>query len=138
MQGRKPYNTKQKEMLIKFFEENAEKCFSPNEIINSSELKMGSATVYRLLSKLENEGKLKRFITGEDKHVSYQYSGCEGGHFHLKCLKCGELIHSHCDVIKSMQHHLNSEHGFIVDSSRTVLYGVCGECSHFSDNIKEK
>jgi len=139
MQEHKTYNTKQKEALINFFKQNPEMCFSPADIINNPNLKMGSATVYRLLTKLKNEGIIKSFLLGEKKFVAYQYNSCGCEHFHLKCLKCGELIHSECDVIKSMQAHISSEHGFIIDSSKTVLYGICKECTHFlakESNIK--
>ena len=49
-------------------------------------------------------------------------------HFHLKCLNCGKLIHLNCDHLAEISSHIAEHHGFLIDSSQTVFYGVCAEC----------
>ena len=49
-------------------------------------------------------------------------------HFHLKCLRCGQLIHMDCRLMKEMQKHIETDHGFLVDSGKSVLYGLCPKC----------
>ena len=50
-------------------------------------------------------------------------------HFHLKCIECGKLIHIDCNYMKSLDEHILQHHGFKVDNSRTVLYGICNSCN---------
>ena len=93
---------------------------------------VGSATVYRRLEHLVDEGLVRRFVVDEKTGACYQYAG-EGGdcarHSHLKCVKCGTLIHLDCDFILELDSHIQREHGFRVDNARTVLYGDCAACA---------
>lgn len=59
-------------------------------------------------------------------------------HYHLKCNKCGKLFHMHCDDFEMVQKHLLGEHGFKLDTSKTVLYGVCENCLGEKEKCKEK
>ncbi len=90
---------------------------------------VGLSTVYRRLEQLVNEGCVKKFLTG-DGSACFQYVG-EGGcgsHFHLKCERCGKLIHLQCRTMDRLSEHILAEHGFLSDPGRTVLYGICAEC----------
>ncbi len=127
------YQTKQKKQLIEYFKENTHKQLSMNEII--SDLcpdGTGKSTIYRLISKLTLNGTLIK-MQGEDaKSVLYQYAGeeCEcSSHFHLKCSQCGILIHLDCDHIANISKHIFDEHNFNIDMRKTVMYGLCGNCS---------
>ena len=59
---------------------------------------------------------------GQDSHAPGE--AC----FHLKCEKCGKLLHLHCEELDHIGGHLFEEHGFKLDPLRTVFYGVCEEC----------
>jgi Fur family ferric uptake transcriptional regulator len=48
--------------------------------------------------------------------------------YHCKCEKCGRLIHVQCEEVAHLGQHMLEEHGFEVDTLRTVFYGICGEC----------
>lgn len=90
---------------------------------------VGLTTIYRYLSFLENEGMVKKFI--ESNIAKYQYidkNVCKC-HFHLKCNICGKLIHLECGEINNLNLHIIQRHGFEVDSNKTIIYGVCKECS---------
>ena len=46
-----------------------------------------------------------------------------------ECEKCGKLVHLETDDLKDVCSQLKQEHGFSLDSAKTVLYGVCSECA---------
>ena len=127
----KKYNTKQKNELLDFFKENKDECFLAKDIIKNSSISLGEATVYRTLSRFVEEGLLKKFISPGGSGAYYQYNekshGCDS-HFHLKCVKCGTLFHMDCSFLKDMTSHIEGEHGFSVDNSKTTLYGTCKNC----------
>lgn len=125
---RNNYNTKQRDEIVDFFKSHRGKCFTAKELIKSGELSSGEATVYRTLSKLAAQGVLKRFTDGDASCYQINESEECSRHFHLKCEKCGKLIHMDCDFMAEMKRHIESSHNFYVDIGKTVIYGVCEEC----------
>lgn len=127
------YKTKQAEILLRFFIENAGSHFTASEIethlaVNGE--KLGKSTVYRRLDRLVEEGLVRRFVADDAKSCCYQYAGnaeCKN-HFHLKCYRCGELLHVECDYLDRMQEHIFEHHGFTVDREKITLCGVCEKC----------
>ncbi|MDR0624286.1 MAG: transcriptional repressor [Treponema sp.] len=92
---------------------------------------IGQTTIYRHLEKLTEEGKLRKYILNDGKSACYQYvdDGAEcREHFHLKCEKCGTLIHLECDVLKKIRRHIFKEHRFRINALKTVFYGRCEHC----------
>ncbi len=124
------YSTKPRAALLGFLKANADRCFSVKDIINESGIDVGEATVYRTLAAFAAEEKVKKYVSGGRDGALYQYAGqgeCEN-HFHLRCMKCGEIFHTECHVIEDMIGHIESDHGFRVDAVHTTIYGVCREC----------
>lgn len=134
---RNNYNTKQRDEIVEFFSRHRGSCFTARDIIVSGEVTVGEATVYRTLTKLANQGVLKRF-SGDGSGACYQLMDEKkcSLHFHLKCDRCQRLIHMDCSFMKEMQQHILQSHGFVVDVGRTVIYGLCSECSN-ADEDKE-
>ncbi len=125
------YNTKQKQILIDFFLKNTDKHHSINEIADAvSKDNIGKSTIYRLIGKMTADGSVRQF-RGNGKSVLYQYAGkqheCDS-HFHLKCVECGLLVHLECDYMTSLNHHIEKHHKFEIDTTKTILYGICSEC----------
>lgn len=91
----------------------------------------GNSSVYRLLSVLCEEGVLHR---SQDESGGAVYQYVEGGgavcrtHFHLQCTVCGRVTHLTCGCGEEIATILSEEHGFAVDSGKTVFYGVCAVC----------
>ena len=128
----KIYRTKQRENLLEFFRDNNDKCFLAKDIIKNSSISLGEATIYRTLSKFTEDGILKKFISQEGGGAYYQYNECMdscSSHFHLKCVKCGTLIHLSCDFLESLESHISDDHCFTVSSGKTVIYGTCATCN---------
>jgi Fur family ferric uptake transcriptional regulator len=124
------YKTKQRDEILNFFINHPNECFSAREVYHG--VSAGEATVFRALTQLTREGKLRRFTgdSGRGERAYYQYQGlCENAaHIHLKCAVCGTLIHMDCDFMEEMIAHFRAEHKFSVDCGKTVIYGMCNEC----------
>lgn len=94
---------------------------------------IGTATVYRQLESLVDEGLVSKYIIDSGSPACFEYmgSGSHGGEeacFHCKCEKCGKLIHMHCEELSGLGEHLALRHGFAINPMRTVFYGVCADC----------
>ena len=125
------YNTGKRERIIKFLRINSAKAFTLEEI--SSQIVPdgnGKSTVYRIVSELVYEGKLKRLSDGKTRHCTYQYVGDEAcvSHLHLKCRDCGKLIHLCDELSREFANALLSEDGFMLDAG-AMLFGKCANCS---------
>ena len=95
------YQTEQKRKLLAFLEQNAEAAYSIDEIIRGlseahpNETLPGKSTLYRLMTRLVDEGAVKRFVKGNSRHFVYQLlrgKDCVG-HLHLRCSSCGHQPH---------------------------------------------
>lgn len=127
------YNTKQRELILGFLTEKAQKHVSVDEIIeylSSQQASVSKSTIYRQLDKLVSEGIIRRFFLEEGMGACYQYAGGEGcrTHYHFKCTGCGELLHVECEELDRLEEHVLSDHGFQLEAAKTVLYGVCEKC----------
>ena len=128
---RESYKTKQKDIVARFFKEN-EGCFKVEDVYNSlikSGEKIGKVTVYRRVEKLLEEGTIRKFT--DDKNAAHyrlvERDDCNS-HFHLKCVKCGDITHLDCHEMGGIFNHIKEEHKFNINPSMTVLYGMCLEC----------
>ena len=125
------YKTKQRELILSYLKNTELPHVTAGDIAAHlrSENPVGTATVYRQLEKMVEAGLVRKYSL--DGGACYQYVGGDEGcreHFHLKCLSCGELIHVDCDFLCGLTPHILEHHGFEVDNSRTVMYGICCEC----------
>lgn len=132
----KTYKTRQRAEVLNCLIENKASHMTADEImawLKNKGCDVGKATVYRTLDKLTEENKVRKYIYEEGKSACYQYVDKDEKchlHFHLKCLNCGKLIHLECDYLTELENHISKHHKFSVDNSKTVLYGICEDCSH--------
>ncbi len=125
------YITKQRKMLIDFLNFNTDKRFTAEEIAeNLSSKGISLSAVYRNISHLEAEGKIKRFSVCGSRKVFYQYVASKHCHnsIHLSCKKCGKSFHMNSDDASSLVNSTVKNEGFAIDISDTVLYGICRAC----------
>ncbi len=128
------YKTKQKEILLDYLRQNSDSHLTAGEIsshLRESGSPLGTSTVYRRLDRLVSEGLVRKYIVDETSPACYQYVGennCCCEHFHLKCTVCGKLIHLDCSLLQRIAAHVEESHGFVIDNTKTLLYGVCAEC----------
>lgn len=92
---------------------------------------IGKATIYRHLEKLAAQGIVRKYTLDGIAGACYQYqperTGCDA-HFHLKCERCGRLVHLDCEETQAFQQHVADTHGFHANYSKTVIYGLCKNC----------
>lgn len=126
----KTYHTQQRKNLIDFLQSNSDKAFTVEEIIeNTEDEKLSQSTVYRLMTKLVEEGLVHRTVKGNSRSFVYQYISnekCEG-HLHMKCTGCGKVYHLDTGVSSVIRNDISDSTGFEVDS-HTVILGKCNSC----------
>ena len=130
MSLRGKYQTKQKEVIAEYFRQRPELCLSADAVYSALGSEVGMTTVYRAVSRLCDEGFLRRFAPqGVGEAALYQLNRCQDHHMHIRCIDCGTLSHLHCEVVNEFMSHLLEHHGFVLDECQTVLYGRCAACA---------
>ena len=125
------YRTRQRAVVLSFLI-NSGNCHTAEEIIKALEEKgeaVSKATVYRSLELLVKSGDVSVFYSSRGESALYRYIGGHSDHFHLKCTQCGKTVCADCSFINSMQKHFYEHPGVNVSRQRTVIYGVCSDCS---------
>ena len=132
------YRTKQRDEILRFFMDHADRCCSVKEV--SGQVDAGEATVFRAVTALTESGMLRKFTvgTGRGECAFYQYAACGNRpeHIHLKCERCGALFHMDCAFMETILSHFRDEHAFTVDCGKTVIYGLCRTCREAGDSEK--
>ena len=130
------YHTKQKERILDLLKTCAGEHLTVSDLgkqLEENGTPVGTATIYRYLEQLTEEGVLRKYILDGKSSACYQYLGehatCQE-HFHLKCLSCGTLFHVQCTILDEMQAHIAAHHHFQIDHTKTVLYGYCEQCQN--------
>ena len=128
------YKTKQKEAILAYFLAHEGQHLTAANVVDHMRgigAPIAASTVYRCLERLENVGTLHKYVIDEASAACWQYVsehvGCQK-HFHLKCTRCGRLIHADCEFLSELDEHIEKHHGFRVDGRKTVLYGLCADC----------
>lgn len=134
MPERKGYNTKAREFVTGIFKHNTERTLSAAEILSfakANDKGISESTVYRMLSRMEKDGSVIKYVSKKGESAVYQFVGdsehCKG-HLHLKCISCGAVYHLDCHFMEELSSHLNSEHGFELNCEGSVIYGKCRKC----------
>jgi Fur family ferric uptake transcriptional regulator len=128
------YHTRQGQNILSYIKSLGGGHVTVNRIVRhfeDTEESIGQTTVYRHLEKLRAEGKVRKYVLGNDKSACYQYTGNRKNcreHFHLKCEICGSLIHADCDFLNEIGRHLLKTHDFQINMLKTVFYGICKKC----------
>lgn len=131
----KERNTKQKEILIKYLQENPSKHLTIQEIQEGINNKIGLTTTYRIINSLIEKGMVIKIPFDNKQGYCYQYNSkkeeCHN-HYHLICEKCNKLIHIESQTIKKFEKEIKDSHHFTINSNRIVFYGICNECQNRS------
>ena len=131
------YATEQKKILLDFLTKNSHQAFSVDELMEGMRKSYGdgipgTSTIYRLMSKLVEEGTVRRFVKGHSRRFVYQIVGgkhCRS-HLHLKCMECGKLLHLDERVSDALLSQIRVNNDFSVNEEETVLFGECSACAH--------
>ena len=87
-------------------------------------------TALNMILEAEKQGLIKKTASNDSKKLLYRYTGsseCKD-HLHLQCFKCGKTYHLKMPATNALINDVMQNANFEVDSSSTVLYGVCEKC----------
>ncbi len=120
------YHTRQRDAIEKFFLDNQERGFTPDEVASSLAY-VPKSTVYRIMTQLSEEEFLRK--TGTDGRKSiFQYQGDScASHMHIRCRMCGRTEHLSCEATERIESLVEETSGFVALDS-TVFEGLCSEC----------
>ena len=125
------YMTKQRKTLLDFLERHADEELSAKKIeAELADSGVSISAVYRNLSELEKEGKVRRISKSGSREVFYLYTDAHACResLHLSCKKCGKTYHMNSQCADMLINNLAQNDEFTIDKSDTVLYGVCKDC----------
>lgn len=128
------YKTRQKEQILQYLTTHTGEHVTAQELsrhLEADGTHVGTATIYRCLDQLVTDGLLRKYTFDNRTCACYEYlphSELCRRHFHLKCMICGTLYHVTCEHLDGLESHILEHHGFRIDQSKTVLYGVCAAC----------
>ena len=90
----------------------------------------GTATVYRNLERLEEEGIIARTSIEGTSSICYRFlpDAPEDVYFFLKCEECGNLSPIDCGELQKLYEHVIEHHHVRINPTKTVLYGLCEAC----------
>lgn len=130
------YKTRQKAQLSAFLESARGEHLTAKDVqerLAEQGVQLGTATIYRQLERLVNDGVVRKYTLGTGNGACFEYVGesaCEVEHcFHCICSTCGRLIHVECEQLAQIAGHMMQHHHFAIDPLRTVFYGTCENCA---------
>ena len=97
---------------------------------------VGYATVYRTM-KLLYESGLCREIRFEDGTTRYEHLYGHEHHDHLICTQCGRFVEVVDSGIEKLQERLMRRYGFLPQSHRMNLYGICRKCRRNKRSLRK-
>ena len=136
------YQTEQKKVLLDYLSQHSDQAFSIDELAVGMKADTalssvpGKSTLYRLISQLVEEGRVKRFTKGHSRHFLYQMVSCPHctEHLHLRCTICGKLYHMEDQESAQIVREILERHHFAVDGADAILPGCCEECQQHQEN----
>lgn len=130
----KGYVTRPRNLILEYITSQKDRQFSATDVYNfllSRKCQVNLVTVYRNLDKMLQEGILLHYKYTDQNCSMYQYAekaeNCEN-HLHLKCKKCGKVIHLECSFMEEISRHLMEHHGFQIDCKESAITGICEAC----------
>lgn len=126
------YQTRQRKLLIAYLEQHPDELLSAQQIAEAlSSDSISVSAVYRNLTGLEAEGKVRRTSQNGKRSVYYQYTAADicRESLHLSCKKCGKSCHLNNKFADMITKGLANTENFKIDIANTVIYGICDVCA---------
>lgn len=126
------YKTKQKNFIYDLLKQYKDQGLSATEIkkyCDYNRQNIGLSTVYRILNNLCDENKLLKVLR-ENKEAEYQLLKHDcSNHIHIKCEKCGELMHLDDNNTKKIIKNLDTNYHIKLSLAGSILMGICSDCN---------
>ena len=130
----KHYHSKGIQVIEEFVQKNPEQIFCAAQIrdyLKQSGKKIDNATIYRSLDRMVSDKRLISFRPDDEDCVFYQYveehSECHE-HFHVRCRKCGKVIHLEDPFAEAFIDEIEKKYGFKVCTEASSISGLCESC----------
>lgn len=125
------YNTTQKTTILELFKKNPDKQYTADEVFDIVGANgCGKSTVYRLLADMCSNGDLRKYVREGSTKSVYQLFGKQcSKHIHLRCVKCGTVIHLDNVASNDIQQKIFENSKFIINESIAIIPGECIECN---------
>ena len=88
---------------------------------------IGRTTIYRTLKLLCDAG-IAVAVDLKDGITRFEPCKDDEHHDHMVCVRCGAIVEFTSREIERLQNEIARSHGFIVNSHRHQIFGVCEKC----------
>ena len=95
------------------------------EFVKRDHPSIGKGTVYRNLAILTEEGAIRKV---EVPDGSDRFDFTLKNHYHVRCVKCGEVFDVDLDEIPDLQKKIHDTHGMEFLTYDIFFKGICPEC----------
>lgn len=128
------YTTASRKKILEYLQQSDERTVTASDVaayLKEQNSEVNITTVYRYLDRLAKDGTIIKYVAEKGGQSAYQY--VEPGrhcneHLHLKCVKCGRIIHLDCHFMDEISSHILQSHNFSLQCKNSMLYGVCQAC----------
>jgi len=83
-------------------------------------------TIYNTLNMLREKGLIQELSYGD---LCSRFDGNARQHYHIACERCGKVVDYNRPVLDGLEKEAAQASGFVINSHRLELYGVCGDCT---------
>lgn len=120
-------NTIQKELVLKAVNEMKSHVTADEvyEFIKARHPTIGKGTVYRNLGILAEEGLIRK-VEVPDGPDRFDFT--LKNHYHVRCVKCGDVSDVDMDEIYNLEEKINDTHGVKFLSYNIFFKGICLNC----------
>ncbi len=125
------YKTKPRMLLLEFLSSHPHEIMSVTQIIGAFDHNdIGVSSIYRILSELVEEGIIAKIAKHGMKEAYYRLNDVKECHgkVHYLCTKCGKVFHMKEKEANLLSDYFLNEEGFLIETSSTVIHGICKEC----------
>ena len=95
------------------------------EFVKRDHPSIGKGTVYRNLAILTEEGAIRK-VEVPDGYDRFDFT--LKNHYHVRCVKCGEVFDVDMDEIPDLQKKIHDTHGMEFLTYDIFFKGICPEC----------
>ena len=131
------YKTEQRSKLLNVMQSEPHRYFTAKELADILDHhNISLSAVYRNLSTMSQEGIVKKTIGKNGREAVYRYINSDEckNEIHIRCLECGKIFHLDHAVSESFRNKLMEMYSFAIDSSKTVIMGLCENCRKANTN----
>lgn len=102
------------------------------EFVKKDHPSIGKGTVYRNLAILTEEGAIRKV---EVPDGSDRFDFTLKNHYHVRCIKCGEIFDVDMDQIPDLLERIHNTHGIEFVDYDISFKGICPKCR---EKVKEE